>query len=495
MSSADSKEIMNNLKKARLKFGDLEWNPLLVHNYGVQYTVSTAKESGVKLHVPVAYDGKNYENFLHAIGDAMKKVPGAASTDGVCAIKMLETNTNPGGAQMGKTVTVYLGENLADHPESLNKFCNALYENMAKNEVTLMNIPKGTQYNLNVSDIPVEGTSRKIFLSFDGNVGSEYVGKWEKLREGYKGSRRSIPDEVADFYKNLEVRSQFNVREINPLNQSAAASLNKNVSYDMKEQLNNLYKNKRIQKIRVVGSDGKYMQDGFRINMTDCKPEEIERMKNYLNERGCGARLSHSKPGYVTVQEGAKEMEKLLVESKGVVSAGKAGEGAVSNMKEQLNNLYKKGNVKKIEIVGSDGKYMQDGYRINMSDCKPEEIERMKNYLNERGCGARLSHSKPGYVTVQEGAKEMEKLLVKSTGVVSAEKAGEGSKIAKAVKGLNNLLREGSNAGKAGEGVRSAFGAARRLINTAKAVQNAEEAAKAAKGVGLVQKGLRALFK
>ncbi len=240
-----------------------------------------------------------------------------------------------------------------------------------------------------------------------------------------------------------------------------------NVPQSVIDQLHDFKQNKKISKVRICDAKGVCVGEGYHINMTGYRPEEIEKMRKFLTYKcGGNVRLSQSNPGFLTVRNG-KSLDQLyhhLSLKEGVIQSNQTS--SVMSLNSALNADQKAPNSENSALKSAE----------------------------ESPAASKAAQEAP--VEWKAGEEELQRRAALSASKNSAGEAAESTaKVTEKVKNLNRLLQEGSNAGKAGEGARSAFGAARRLVNTAKAVQNAEEAAKAAKGVGLVQKGLRAFIK
>ncbi len=196
------------------------------------------------------------------------------------------------------------------------------------------------------------------------------------------------------------------------------------------EKLSYFKQNKKIGVVKLYDSNQVYRGKGYHIDMTECQPQEIEKMKNFLNNQcKCNVHLSQSKPGYLTVLNG-KAFEQLC---------------NLSSMEEVTQSK-------------------QSAMRLNSSAMKAAEKAPVKWEAGEEELKRRAALS---------ASKNSAGEAAESTAKVTEE----------AESGLNSVLRR-VNAGNAGE-ARTGLSVASRLEKTAEAVKNVVEVDKAAEGIGL----------
>ena len=200
--------VCEELGKSSLTFNNgVKYRPIQKDGW-VEFLLSPKANSGMKIHIPIEYDGANYLNFVKAVGEAMENIPTSISKDGVLAFKLAAFENDVD--QVGVNTCIYLGERFADHPENFNRLCNELYDSMQRNGVKFMKVPDDPSLNINKKAVKVAGSDGALRWTFDGYAQPEYAGIWKKYADGNYmfGNNRKIPQEMKEYFEGVKIKSR-----------------------------------------------------------------------------------------------------------------------------------------------------------------------------------------------------------------------------------------------------------------------------------------------
>ena len=323
--------------------------------------------SRIKLQLPVEINATNYGWCLDAIENTIEEM-NLASPEKVWGFNIAKHPLKD--SQVGKNVSIFLGEELADDSQALSEFCTRLSENLKVNDVEFMNVPNGS--NLRTTSVAIEGANDTIFITNDGRSPDGH---------GYLK-----PDSAERKQLVKEDKSLQKVKVIDGLNKDSREIISRNI-----DEYKRIY-NKINGSTKIPSKSGNISYIQVRIG----NEEEVKNAVNALRKIGCDA-WSTSESGCLLLEKGkAYESFKIGMEADAFPA------------KQSFEEIERA-----VHLIDTKSSPLEKSTYIDLEGLPEKDVTAIRNYLRENNCI--LKEEVPGikqkHLVIGKDQESMLKLL------------------------------------------------------------------------------------